>query len=295
MNRAARREQVFLDDECCSFFLHLLSGLPARDGTRVHGYALMPNHFHLLLTAGRGGLGPALKHLQSHYGRWLNETHGWDGPMWRSRFKSRRVDSEDYWRHLLAYVHRNPVRAGLAASTDDARWTSHAAYLTPEEAPKWLTTEEHLEIYGDVEGYRGYLKDLDLGVDVAPEGIDPDRLWQSDKRVQPLAIERPPPQVRSPGRWPMAEGEAWAALSMITGRSREEILEEGPGSRGAVDWWLTLWWLPRARGQPDARIAAELGIHPAAITRARKRLSQRCVEDGLLARRMARLGELLPK
>jgi len=294
MNRAARRERAFPGDEACAFFLDRVAELPERDGTRVHAFALMPNHFHLLLTAGREGLGPALKHVQSHYSRWLNARYHWDGPVWRSRFKSRRVDSEDYWRHLLAYTHRNPVEAGLAPTVAAARWTSHHAYVDPDHAPAWLFTAEHLELYGSVRAYLDYLQDLDQGYDVAPDGFDPQRLGREDRRNQPTAVERPPPPQTPPEHWPMSRDAAWVAYVLTTGRSRQEVLEEGPGSRNNPRWWLALWWLPRACGATDKQIADELGVHASAITRARQRLDQRVLEDERLERWMRRLADLLP-
>jgi hypothetical protein len=44
-----------LDQVCLKcVFLDLLAQLPERFGARVHGYALMPNHFHLLVESVRG-------------------------------------------------------------------------------------------------------------------------------------------------------------------------------------------------------------------------------------------------
>jgi REP element-mobilizing transposase RayT len=138
MNRGARKEAVFLDAASCERFVGLLAELPGRFGVTVHGYALMPNHFHVLLTAGPRGLGPSMKYLQGEYSRWLNAEKSWDGPVWRARYRSRPVDSEDYWRHLLAYVHLNPVKGRLVPKVGHSIWTSHAAYAGTRPVPDWL-------------------------------------------------------------------------------------------------------------------------------------------------------------
>ena len=44
MNRGARREPIFLDNESRAVCLSVFSEFPARLGVRVHGFALMPNH-----------------------------------------------------------------------------------------------------------------------------------------------------------------------------------------------------------------------------------------------------------
>ena len=73
-------------------------------------------------------LSQAMCFLTGRYSRDLNRRFEWDGPLFRARYKNRVVEDEDYWRDLLAYIHLNPVKAGLATSPDNADWTSHQAY-----------------------------------------------------------------------------------------------------------------------------------------------------------------------
>jgi REP element-mobilizing transposase RayT len=47
--RGNERREIFRDDRDRQHFLDLLAQLPARFGTRLHAYVLMPNHYHLLL------------------------------------------------------------------------------------------------------------------------------------------------------------------------------------------------------------------------------------------------------
>jgi putative transposase len=63
MNRGARRQPIFADAESCGTFLALLGETRERYGMRIHAYALMPNHFHLLLTSGSSRLSAAMKYL----------------------------------------------------------------------------------------------------------------------------------------------------------------------------------------------------------------------------------------
>lgn len=293
MNRGARRQAVFLDDDACIQFLGLLGELPRRFGTRVHGYALMPNHFHVLVTAGPDGLGAAMQYLQSGYSRSINARKAWDGPVWRSRYKSRPVDSEDYWRHLLAYVHLNPVRARLVQHVDQSRWTSHGAYAGIESVPDWLDTQEHLALFGDSATYLEYLGDMVRGRDVAPDGFDPDALFARPERVAPRAIESRAP-VKAEQDWPMSDESAWFALSAVTEADRETILTRRPGRSGNPLFWLATWWLPLATDQPAVVWASKLGVSTSSFTRGGRRLRARMERDETLRRRYERLSELLP-
>jgi hypothetical protein len=49
MNRGARREPIFLSDESRALFLSVFNRFAERFDVRVRGFALMPNHYHLVL------------------------------------------------------------------------------------------------------------------------------------------------------------------------------------------------------------------------------------------------------
>lgn len=50
------------------------------------------------------------------------------------------MDQEQYLLELVAYIHLNPVRAGMVKAPGIYRWSSHTAYMGGEVLP-WLDTE----------------------------------------------------------------------------------------------------------------------------------------------------------
>jgi hypothetical protein len=56
------------------------------------------------------------------------------------------VEAENYLAQLLAYLHLNPVRAGICENPSDYPWSSYRTYLSLEQSP-WLTTEPVLSQY----------------------------------------------------------------------------------------------------------------------------------------------------
>ncbi len=56
---------------------------------------------------------------------------------------------------MLAYVHNNPVRAGVVTDPTESRWTSHRAYVGEEAAPGWLDVREGLRLAGFDESREG--------------------------------------------------------------------------------------------------------------------------------------------
>lgn len=288
MNRGARRAVVFGDDDAHLTFLELLGRTPERFGVQVHAFALLPNHFHLLMTAGPRGLGPALGYVQREYSGWLNRARGWDGPIWKARFRSRRIEDDAYLQHVLAYIHLNPVEARLAPDCDRARWTSHPHYVGTSRPLEWLTTARLRAAFGSVEAYLGYVADVRMGRQPGPPTFHPEALWTPPRRTLPPVPEREgdPPETRT-------LAAAWSTLEAVTGMGRDALLQRQRGRGAQSHWWLVLWWLPRATGRPAKALADEVGAHPSSFSRAPQRLAELAQQDAQVSAWMAALREEL--
>ena len=258
MNRGARHSPIFADDGDRELFLVVLAELPDRFGVVVHGYALMGNHFHLLLEVPRGNLSRVMQHLGSEFTRRLNARHaGWDGPVFRARFRNRLVEDESYWMHLLAYLHLNPVAGQAGASVAELPWTSHAAYLDADGCPPWLSTEEHLDLFGGIDAYLEYLVDLHEGREDGPAGFDAGELW----RPKPTA------GIPQPVLEPPRTADALAAFCDATGLRRGTLWRASVSNRGNPARWVAAWWLERTVGLSHREIGEELHASAAQVSR----------------------------
>ena len=131
----------------------------------IHAYCLMPNHFHLLIRVHNPSeLNLALIEKQSvmdligmefpkkdrlktfilnpeqivskqfsdffnAYSQYLNRRQERKGNLFRRGFKSKVVDDSNYLKHLLRYIHKNPVNHKYTTSLVDWPWTSYFSYL----------------------------------------------------------------------------------------------------------------------------------------------------------------------
>jgi putative transposase len=64
MSRGMERRAIFLDARDRRHFLDLLGALRERFATSIHAYALMDNHYHLLLELSRPNLSRAMQWLK---------------------------------------------------------------------------------------------------------------------------------------------------------------------------------------------------------------------------------------
>jgi len=138
MNRGRRREPIFIKRKDYEVFIELLKESSDAWNIRIAAYCLMPNHYHLLLQTPEGNVSRAMRHIDGLYTQRFNRLHGCDGPLFRGRYKSILVDADEYLLQLVRYIHRNPVRAGVAERMEKYLWTSHRGYLSGGRKWAWL-------------------------------------------------------------------------------------------------------------------------------------------------------------
>jgi REP element-mobilizing transposase RayT len=148
MNRGARHQPIYLDDRDRHSFLGLLDDLYRDDGIETHAYCLMGNHYHLILSCPDGNLSTGMHHLGSSHAQRFNRRHGFDGPLFRGRFLSKPIETDEYLLQASRYVHRNPL--DLDATIDLVRypWSSYPAYLGHRRPQRWLHRSMVLGLVG---------------------------------------------------------------------------------------------------------------------------------------------------
>jgi putative transposase len=170
MNRGAGQDTIFTDTLDRVIFLELLADAARTNGTAVHAYCLMGNHFHLLLENLGGSVPATLQDLTSRFTRRRNARSGRDGPVFRGRYRSVGVLTDAHRLMVSRYIHLNPVLAGLCARAQDWHWSSAGAYLEPGPAPDWLTTAAILDQFAGTMG-DNYARFLSDGIDPSTEAF----------------------------------------------------------------------------------------------------------------------------
>ena len=76
----------------------------------IGAYALMPNHFHLLLFEIRDrGISTFMQKIGTAYTMYFNTKYERSGGLFTKPFRSRHVDNDVYFQHVVGYIHSNPA------------------------------------------------------------------------------------------------------------------------------------------------------------------------------------------
>jgi REP element-mobilizing transposase RayT len=91
---------------------------------RLHAYAVMPNHVHLLIEP-LTDPSRLLKSLKRFSGRAANQLLGRTGePFWQKESYYHWVRNGQEYIRILAYIENNPVKAGIVKTPEQYFWSS---------------------------------------------------------------------------------------------------------------------------------------------------------------------------
>ncbi|MDO8624098.1 MAG: transposase [bacterium] len=188
LNRGVENRELFLDSQDYARFVHDLyefndvapadnlarlfdpSGMrdfvnpsfrkPRKMLVNIHGWCIMKNHYHLLLTEKvEGGLSLFLRKLNVGYANYFNERYTRVGTLFQGRTKKIPIERQSHFLYILHYVHLNPldylsdarewrVRSKNGIQNANAalrylktyRWSSYLDYCGIKNFPSIVTT-----------------------------------------------------------------------------------------------------------------------------------------------------------
>ena len=145
----------------------------------LHGWCLMGNHYHLLVSERvSGGLTRFIMRLNVGYAKYFNEKYKRAGTLFQGRTRKILIDSDAHFLHILHYIHLNPldfldgsedwrdfrIKDSLKAlgHLNAYRWSSYLDYCGEKNFPSILTTGLFSDVYKNYSNaIRSHLKDTE--------------------------------------------------------------------------------------------------------------------------------------
>lgn len=147
------------DREC---FLRTLGEACVKTGWKVHAYALLSDHFHLVVETPEPNLVVGMKWFLGTYTARFNRRHAVSGHLFTGRYRSQLLDPRSAGGSramATTYLHLNPMRKGQVAAVSDLAgfpWTSFPSYLQPvDRRPAWLCVSDVFAELGLVDDEAG--------------------------------------------------------------------------------------------------------------------------------------------
>ncbi|MCK5417301.1 MAG: transposase, partial [Desulfobacterales bacterium] len=111
--RGIERRKIFRSKADYGDFSKRLGQIVKETHTCCMAWALVANHFHLLLRTGQTPISTVMQRLLTGYAVSFNRRHQRRGHLFQNRFKSILCQEDAYLLELVRYIHLNPLRAKL--------------------------------------------------------------------------------------------------------------------------------------------------------------------------------------
>ena len=127
--RGMRKENIFYSDKDKYIFLDKMNETFEKYSFVCHSYCLMDNHYHLFIKTPFANISQGMHYLNTSYANWFKAKYKLVGSLLQGRYRSILVDKDNYALILSAYIHLNPLRAGMVDRLEDYPFSSFLDYI----------------------------------------------------------------------------------------------------------------------------------------------------------------------
>ena len=279
--RGNRGQVIFLDEGDYELYRRFLREYKKRYGVVFYAYALMPNHVHLLVEVRDTPLSRLMQALQFRYTHSFNIRYRKSGHLFQGRYKAILCERDAYLLELSAYIHLNPVRAGLVNDPRDYRYTSYGVYVKGEE-DELVDTGFVLAQFSDtrnsaVRRYRSFVSDrIDQGHRKEFYEVRDQRFLGEDDFVEQV---RRGQGEEDPFIYDITIVEIVSTVSSVLEISSDLIYSGSRNRQGALGRAVVGYVGRRLAGHRVKAVAVHFHRDPVAITQGMQKLEVRLRED----------------
>ena len=150
MIRGVNKMPIFLDQDDNTRFLDTLIRMKSEGEYTLYAYCLMKNHAHLLIKEEGDPLSRTMKRIGVSYSYYFNKKYDRVGHLFQDRFRSERIETDDYLLSCIRYIHNNPVKASIVNDPSNYKWSSYNIYINKaENEEEIISTELILNMFSE--------------------------------------------------------------------------------------------------------------------------------------------------
>ena len=306
--RGNGREAILYGEEDALRFRRQLATAVAQDGVVLYAWALMDNHYHLLLETPSGNLSGFMRRLNTSYAMYFRYKRSRPGHCFQGRYGAKLVKGDDYLLRLTRYIHLNPVKtrrhAGESLQSQwqellAYRWSSLAGYLDRSKAEddvdyRWLALMHRKGSEDCRRAYKGYIRAcLGLADEVLTPVYDQSAYAIGDADYiqeveEGIRATKPPSRSKGdmlmPPKTQQTPLQVLAKMASACGITLDEL--RGRRRNAGVDKLMAIELACRVSGLSQRDVAFAVGRSEHAIGKQRRRLAEFMKEDGAVQKKL---------
>ena len=299
-SRGNQRGKIFWDNQDRERLRTILERTKERYSYLLHAYVFMDNHYHLLVETPRANIKQIMQNINTSYTVFVNRKYNRSGHLFQGRYKSFIVDKDGYLLELGRYIHLNPVRAGVAKSPEDFRWSSYRDYLYAHEGRGITDTNETLGFLSKrwriaVKKYKEFV-DAGMGAKSPLENAvgsilgDETFMERVVKYIRGVPDRREVPEIRKIEKKYEIK-DVVRGVAGYFGLAKEDLLTRR--KRTEAERKIAVYLSKLLSGEKNAEIGTVFGISIQAVTNSIRRVQKMTEADEKFSREMMRIRKFL--
>ena len=155
-----RREHIFALDSDKELYIDTLLRYKEKTQIRLYAYCILDNHLHVVLQeTEEEDVSSFMRRVGVSYAYWYRAAHPerqGGKAIFRGRYMSEPLQSEQELLEAVRYIHQEPVRQGLVSHMEDYPWSSYRLYITGDSLIDSRLLLDSLHFGG---GYAAYMQE----------------------------------------------------------------------------------------------------------------------------------------
>jgi REP element-mobilizing transposase RayT len=300
-SRGNLRDRIFFEDKDRERFLEILKRTKERYSYLLHAYALMDNHYHLLMETPKANISQIMQNINTSYTVYINKKYQRSGHLFQGRFKGIIVDKDEYLVTLSRYIHLNPVRANIVQIPEDYRWMSYRAYIDDSAKGFLVDTADTLSYFSKTRGtaakaYKAFVesgiggeenpfKDIEAGIILGSKGFKAKIIGLLDN----IKADEEIPQIKRLTKNISLDSVIKTCCSFY-GKKQEDLLKK---SKGNWERQVAVYLSKVFSGKKNKEVGSIFGIKGPAVSGILKAIEGRLNKEKKIKKEIEGLKEML--
>ena len=231
--RGVNKQNIFYDKQDVKKYQREIQRTKEKYQYQLLAYAFMDNHVHLVIKDINNNISKIMQSLELRYVKYFNLKYERINNLSEFRFKSKPIETEEYLKNVVRYVHRNPEKIGeniITWRTSYLEYIEQKEYLAQIEDVMALFKkggnyiENFIEFHKNYSVWQDYDKDYELNVRITDQEAGQEMLKKKKKDnimdFQRYTQEEQKYWIKKIGK---IEGITKAQIARILGISRKSV------------------------------------------------------------------------
>ena len=173
MTQGINKYFIFNNSTDIKYYIKTMYKLLKQHNIEIISYCIMNNHAHILIKSNNiKDLSKYMQRLNTIYGIYYNKKYDRVGYVFRDRYKSEGIYSQNHLYNCINYIYNNPVKANICKHPKDYPYSNYKKVKNfKNDEYSFIDTDEDIEIIIDY-FINSFLKKHNISLDLLKKNND---------------------------------------------------------------------------------------------------------------------------